>query len=294
MNAQSALVILDNPETHHLALERAWQLSQQTGIRLDCVAFAEPETKAVSTVGARRGTGCMPDDRLQQKTQPLRDTVADICDEDTAARMHSVWGYEIARWVENHVDASEYDLVIKTAHRSKRLLHTPLDWDLLRTCPTPLLFVSDNQLSSAATVLATVDLRHTDAKHEELNKRVLAEATVAAELNGGELHIVAVTELLRLVHDLEIVDERALEAKKRKQTKARLDALTKPYDIPSSNVHMPVGTLAGVVKLVAKKLSADLVVVGMSTHRHGWGLHVSSPAERILQRVSCDVLAVGS
>ena len=36
---------------------------------------------------------------------------------------------------------AQMDLVVKSVHRSKTLLHTPLHWQLIRSCPKPLLLV---------------------------------------------------------------------------------------------------------------------------------------------------------
>ena len=71
-----------------------------------------------------------------------------------------------------------------------------------------------------------------------------------------------------------------------------LERLLKPYHIPKSRVHMPVGKVGKVVAQTARKLKADVLVVGSFTHRAKQLAGLGNSAERIVTKAVCDVLAV--
>ena len=70
-----------------------------------------------------------------------------------------------------------------------------------------------------------------------------------------------------------------------------LSDLAKRYGIDDSAVHVIVGTPAIEIRQLAKKIDADLIVLG--THgRHGPGLMLGSTANAVLHGAPCNVLAV--
>ena len=47
--------------------------------------------------------------------------------------------------------------MLKSVHHSRTLTHKPLDWQLIRTCPTPLLLVSNKKGKRTGNVVAALD-----------------------------------------------------------------------------------------------------------------------------------------
>lgn len=210
----------------------------------------------------------------------------------SSSNLHTVWSDDIAGWVAQELTAKPVDLVVKTVHKSKTLLHTPLDWELLRSCPAPVLLTTSRRKKRSGKILAAIDLNHDDAKHRRLNLRVLNAARLFAGFMDAEIHVVAVTTMSPVLHDLDIIDEYALEKRVKKKTKLRLSALLSPYEIPQKHVHQPVGNVGSEVASCAHKLKADLLVVGTSVHRVKQAVGLGNSAERILQKAPCDLLAV--
>ena len=55
---------------------------------------------------------------------------------------------------------------------------------------------------------------------------------------------------------------------------------------------MPVGKVGQMVAATARKIDADMLVVGTCARRGAGGLVLGNSAERILTKAPCDVLAV--
>ena len=292
MRIDSILTILDKPKDAQTALERAIELQDLTSAHIDALAFswhAMCENNEVFSVEQRRQ---MKKEILRTRASDARDLLTDAQANARNLNLKTAWTSDIAGWVTDAAAKSSNNLVVKSVHRSKTLAHTPLDWALLRTCPAPVLLTGKRRRKRSNVVLAALDLRHNDAKHVRLNKRVLDAASYFADLYGAKVHCVAAIEMSRVLQDLEIFDERKVAKKAQQKTAKVLDGLIKGYPIAKANVHYPIGKVGRAVAKVSHALDADLLVVGSTAHRYRQAVGLGNSAEQILQRVGCDVLSV--
>ena len=292
MQVDTLLTILDKPKDAQTAFERAIELQDLTSAHIDALAFswhAMCENSDVFSVEQRR---LMKKEILRARTKEAQDLLADAKANARNLRLKTHWTSDIAGCVTDVAAKTSNSLVVKSLHRSKTLLHTPLDWELLRTCPAPVLLTGKRRRKRSNVVLAALDLRHSDAKHVRLNKRVLEAASYFADLYGAKIHCVAAIEMSRVLQDLEIFDERKVAKKARQKTGKALDELIKGYPIAKSHVHYPIGKVGRAVAQVTQALDADLLVVGSTAHRYRQAVGLGNSAEQILQRVTCDVLSV--
>jgi len=296
-NPDSVLVVLDKPKHEQRALTEALKIHRATSARLSLATFvwhAMVEQREVFDAHQRRA---LKREMLRTREEWLRDMVRDRRLGGLALDVEVAWTDDIADWVAER--AAEFDLVVKTVHRSRTMLHTPLDWQLIRECPSPLLLVSTQRprggrrgARSRQDVIATLDLRDQDRRHQLLNLRVLDAATRFAALRGGHLHCVAVVEFSEVLSDLELIDPHRVRREAVAANRDLLEALVEPYDIPASRIHQPAGKVGHMVAATARKTGAGLVVVG-SAARRGIGARVlGNSAEKILERSPADVLVV--
>ncbi len=297
-NPRSVLVVLDKPKHPQVALAEARRIQAAVpSAQLRLVSFvwhAIAEQKEVYDAHQRRA---LKREILRTREAWLRNLVRDQGLLAAPVSIEAVWTAGIAAWVAEH--SGEADLVLKSVHRSNALLHTPLDWELIRTCPKPLLLVGGPEgrrrrkaTRGANDVIATVDLRHRDRKHQTLNLKVLDAAARFADLRGGKLHCVAVVEFSEVLSDLEMIDPRKVRRQAVEASAEYLAAMLEPYQIPNSRVHRPAGKVGHMVAATARKTGAGLVVVG-SAARRGLGARVlGNSAEKILDRSPADVLVV--
>lgn len=297
---ESVLVILDKPKHSQEALDKALSLQAATGAHLHLVAFCwHPmcEQREVFDVHQRRA---MKKEILRVREQWLWDLVRDRKLNAADITVEVTWAEDIAAWVAGAVVERGDSLVVKSVHRSDSFLHTPLDWQLLRQSPVPVLLVNvpvksgrssraPNRKKPGKDVLASIDLRHNDRKHRTLNLRVLDAAARFAEISGGKMHCVAVVEYSEVLSDLDFINVRRVRADVVAKTKDLLAAMLEPYDIAKSRIHRPAGKVGQLVAATARKTNAGLMVVGSAAA--GRGL-IGSSAEKILDRAPCDLLVV--
>ena len=297
-NPTSILVILDKPKHEQSALADARKLlAKSPGAHLRLISFvwhAMAEQKNVFDAHQRRA---LKKEIVRNREVWLRDLVRDEGLSGSSVTIEVVWTDDISGWVE--ANAGDADLVVKSVHKSQTLLHTPLDWELMRTCPRPLLLVGGfrgkrkkRAAKSENDVIATLDLRHDDRKHRLLNFKVLDAATRFAELRGGKLHCVAVVEYSEVLSDLEIVDPRKVRKEAIAASGEFLEALIEPYDIAKTRVHRPAGKVGHMVAATARKTGAGLVVVGSAARRGLGAKLIGNSAEKILERSPADLLVV--
>lgn len=288
----SILVILDKPKHAQIALERARMLAAAAGAHLHLVSFcwlAMVEHRDVFSAHQRRA---LKQSVLRQREEWLRGLVRDAGLLAADVTIETVWTDDIAGWVAQAAAGGGFDLVVKSVHASKTLLHTPLDWQLLRTCPVPLYLAATVPVKRTGNVLATIDLRHTDRQHQLMNLRVLEAAQRLVGLGRGRLHCVHAVDSAAVLGGLDGVTPARVEREFKTRARELLESMLKPYGIPRARVHVPVGKVGAAVAAVAARTRAEVVVVGTSARRGLGAVLLGNSAERILTRVTSDVLAV--
>jgi universal stress protein E len=294
MTFSKVLTILDKPKHASTALSRATHLQNKSGCHLDLVSFCWQSMGDSGEIFDAHQTKAIRDEILRERREWQRQLVLDAGCSMRDVSLKTVWTDDIATWVHKQTASKSYDLVVKSIHRSKTLTHTPLDWQLLRTCSAPMLFTSKRQQRQrpGGKVLAAVDMRHNDARHTKLNRKVLAQAYAIADLYGAELHCVTAIEISQVLRDLDIVDTRSVKKKIVAGFQDHLDKLVEPYSIPKSRMHFPVGKVGQAVTQEAAKIKANLLVVGTLAHRTKQALGLGNSAEKIITRSPVDLLAV--
>ena len=296
-NINSVMVVLDKPKHKQVALARAHLLQTQSGAHLHLVSFcwqAMCEEKDVFDISQRRA---MKKEILRIRKEWLRGEILDRELNFDNITIDVVWTDDIASWINQRVTSGDFDLIIKAVHHSESMIHTPLDWQILRTCSAPILITSSGKRARkkkppSGNVLAAIDLRHSDKKHGILNLRVLDAANRFAEMQNAKLHCVYVVEYSKILSDLDFIDTRKVRSKAIKKSQTLLDALIEPYPITKSRVYTPLGKVGQTVARIANKINADLLVIGTKANRSAEDALLGNSAERVLSRASCDVLAV--
>lgn len=167
------------------------------------------------------------------------------------------------------------DLIVRASYqRSKierRVLKTT-DWTLLREAPCPVLLVKTDRVEQLSTLMVAVNLNAKDEAHQHLNDLAIQFATDVAKQTNADLHAVnSYIGSFGFVHPPD---------------------LARRVGIDRSRAHVAEGSPEEVVAEQAKAVGAQLVIIGSKARTGLSGLVVGNTAERILDRVSCDVLCL--
>lgn len=298
---KNILVAIQHPqESRQMGLKRAAELAERFGARLTLLhvvfnPYAVGPNFYESTIeeGIER---TLTDHRseLRKLAEPLRKRGIKV-------NVQAIWDYPAYEGVVREVMRSKPDLVVAESHRHRmgaRLFLSNTDWQLIRACPAPLLFVKSDKPYGKIRVLAAVDPMHGHDKPARLDKRILEAGQALAEAHNGSLDVVhAFWPLSMFVGGafgdpiMVPVDPKIEQAQEKRMRKA-LDRLVAPFEIPASRVRADIGTPEAVIDLQARKLKANLVIMGAVSRRGLERVFIGNTAERAMDKLDCDVLTI--
>lgn len=211
------------------------------------------------------------------------------------------WDYPPHEAVVRRALETGADLVIAATHPHRlggRILLRNTDWELIRHCPAPLLLVKSHRQYQKPTVLAALDPFHAHARPADLDARLLAVGNTFARLLHGTLHafhaympMISVAAIAVSAAPLVVLPPEAEEAHGRQIARV-IDQLAKRAGIPPACRHIQMGEVAGELPATAKRLRSGLVVMGAVSRSALARLFIGNAAERVLDKLACDVLIV--
>lgn len=132
-------------------------------------------------------------------------------------------------------------------------------------------------------ILAAVDL-------SSESTLVRDKALMLATQHAAELHLVHVLPLIvGYPFDVLAVDIQGLQEEARKHARSTLLELGGKLGIPAERLHSLIGPAAAEIRELAKRLGADLIVMG-GHGKHGLELILGSTSSSVTHGVSCDLL----
>jgi len=196
------------------------------------------------------------------------------------------------------------DLLVKDSHyhaQARRALFGAADWPLIRACPVPLLYAKPRRWRTAPRIAAAVDPGHPQDVPAALDRRLVAIAARLARSLRGSLQVVhaylpldpalaggAVLGLPGV--DAGSVDELVVEAGRR--ARHAVTSLLRGLPAPRPPVVLLRGAAIETLPGFAEVEDLDLLVMGAVARSRAYELLIGATAERLLERVACDVLIV--
>jgi universal stress protein E len=286
MRENTILVVVDATAASRApALERAAWLANQAGARLELFACAyEPDSDAGREAPAAR------EQALAQQRRHLEQLAAPLRQQGLAVSIDVVWDHPFDAAILKKAAAHDYWLVAKdTQHHNlaQRTLLTNVDWHLIRTCPVPLLLVKDRKLAAEPNVLAAVDPLNQHDKPAALDDRIYTFAADLARVLRGQLHVVhsygtplgaeLPPDAVKVIGD---------------EHRAAMARFLDTHAALGGRPHLYEGRAHECLQQAAKEHAADFVVMGAVARRGLKRLFIGSTAERVLDRLPCDLVII--
>ncbi|WP_138379945.1 universal stress protein [Luteithermobacter gelatinilyticus] len=202
------------------------------------------------------------------------------------------WNKSLIDAVEKACAKEEFDLIIKTGHRSETLFHRPSDFHLLTLPKIPVLILHAHRWRSKRVVLATVDFSNDDEEQMALNDKVLTQARYFADLLDASLHCSYVITYNPALADLDIINTNEMQKRFKEKRLKKLQDYVAKYGIPPENIHIKAGKANKVIPSQAGKLHAELVVLGTHRRKGLSRIVLGSTCEKILKILRTDILAI--
>ena len=241
---------------------------------------------------------------LTERVEFLEEAADDLRARGLAVETHVHWDNPLYRGIVRRVHESSPDLVVKDTHYHsviRRTVLTNTDWNLIRTCPAPLLLAKPGEWRRPATILAALDPGHLGDKPAALDHDILDAAQLLADRLSCELHAVhaffpapllaATTTMAGMPFPDSVAVTEVVEVE-RQRIRAVLAGIAAAHALPAERVHLEQGAAAEVLPRLAEKLAADIVVMGAVSRSRMQELFLGSTAERVLDRIASDVLVV--
>lgn len=190
---QRILLMLGADLRHTPALERAAALAHATGATLHICAFIEE----VDTLGLMSGDENLLQSRVSDNRQWLADEATLMHENGIRVSTEVMLTRDLLQAALTQINEIEPDLLIKDVQHEpalKRLLVTPLDWQLLRQSPCPVHLVTQVHCPLPRIVVAAVDPVHPKHPYSDLNEAVIQAASNLAHQCNAELHLLHVCD----------------------------------------------------------------------------------------------------
>jgi universal stress protein E len=214
-------------------------------------------------------------------------------------RVRVRWDYPVYESIVREAVREDVDLVVAESHRHTRAARVVLsntDWQLIRLCPCPVLFVKTAKPYDRVRVLAAVDPLHAHAKPEQLDRTILAEARDLAETFNGSMHAVHAYLLATPFTSGVLMEPVPLPVNVAEQHLAEVrqafEKLVKPYALGPRRTHLRAGNAAVEIPAVAEEVGAGVVVMGAVSRSGLKRLFIGSTAERVIDHLACDVMVI--
>ena len=284
------LLIIADTKNKCFATPRGLSLAARLGLQAEVVAFTyTPLGKLKINLAEQAG---IRQRLLAERKQAVQARIDKHSEAGQKVKLKVVWEKDIHRWINEHCADSDYLAVVKTGRRSESLLHTSVDWQLLRECPAPVLIVAEKRWHHTRPVLASLDLSSDLPDKRKLNHKVLASAKWLADTLNVELEIITAVEVPVLLADLDLVDPIAFVREAVEEMQPHLRELAAAHDLPASAFRCKRGPVARVINSRAAKVRAQIVVMGTVGRKGVKARLMGNTAEKVLGHLKTDVLAI--
>lgn len=285
----SILIIADRGSNCH-ATARGLQLAAKLGLDAELVACTYAPLGNLDITRAEKAAARKR--LLAERETAVRASIDKYRSGAQSVRLKVIWEKDLHSWISTRCGSGGYEMVIKTGNRSESLVHTSLDWQLLRECPADVMIVAARRWHRSKPVLASLDLGSKLRGKRELNHRVLARAKYLAASLGVQLEIIAAIEVPVLLSDLDLVDPGSYARDAKKAMRPHIEELASAHDLPAGLFYCKRGPVARVIADRAARLDAQLVVVGTVGRKGVKARLLGNTAETVLRHLKTDVLAV--
>ncbi len=155
------------------------------------------------------------------------------------------------------------------------------------------MFVKQARAYGRARVVAAIDPLHDNAKAAGLDARILAVAQAVANAHSGRVDVIhAYLPLATYMEPAVAVVDPQVEQQYERNLRRTLERSVAAIDLPGDRVHPVMGSAYSVLPDAARRLRADVLVMGAVSRRGLKRLFIGSTAERTIDRANCDVLVV--
>lgn len=295
------LVVTDSKNKGHIMLKRAVALAKTNQATLTVLEVVEKSPRDMKMLITSMNLANIQDMIIKERLKELNHLISPIKNKGIPVSARVLLGTPFIEII-REVLRNKHDLVMIMAEGKSGLretLFSTTTMHLMRKCPCPVWALKATKRGRFARILAAVDLDPSDELKSHLNAKIIRLATSLAQSERSKLHIIHTWSLygesflstLGRVKESEI-DKMINKAKKMHQMWLREFVKKYAPGIPLRQFHLLQGDAGRLIPELARRKRIELFVMGTVGRTGIPGLFIGNTAERILQCVTCSVLAV--
>lgn len=297
LNDKNMMVVIDPSSESQPALEQAEEIALSYGAKLTALLCVYDRAAEIDTVlggtllkNLRKPVLAKKREWLEQLLRPYRDRGLDI----TAKVEWEKHEHEI---INRLVETNGYGLIIKTAHHNsalKRILFTPVDWKLIRTCKASTLFIQKKAALRGGQLLLALDLMEEDKDLEQMNRFLLEETIKVAETLNLDINLVNAYPSIYVFATFapQEFSPPIIQKNIKDAHHDALQVIAERYNIDKNRTFLQEGLVGSAVTEVANDICAGIVVVGSHSRVGIPGFFYGNSAESILETIDRNLLVL--
>lgn len=298
------LAVIDPTVEIHHAAAKAATLARACGATLELfVCDFDPALTGqpfFDTDALRR----LREEFVSERAEMLEQMAEELRGGGLNVETHVHWDNPLHRGILRRVEESSPDLVVKDTHHHsllRRTLVSNTDWNLIRACPVPLLLAKATAWPARPRLLAAIDPGHAGDKPATLDHDIVDAARFLAARLDGDVRIVhsffpaallAVTVGMAgipLAADWTAAD---IIEQGRQEATAAVRLVAEARGLPEDAIRIVQGAAAETLPAHAEAEHAAMLVMGAVSRSRLQEAFIGSTAERVLDRIPCDILVV--
>jgi universal stress protein E len=173
---------------------------------------------------------------------------------------------------------SKADLVVRGIGTGARCTFSVSDYDLVCSCPAPLLLTRGKRWRSSPTVAAAVDISG-DESPDRIHTILVAAGNIAGRC-GAALEVLYAGRFDNAPPGAEQAQRELLSAR------------AAAADVRPLKMHLLNGDAARAIPEFVARCGYDLLVLGALTHRRVMTAQIGALTGRLVETVDCDLLLV--
>jgi universal stress protein E len=272
----SILVVLDRSARDAPLVSKALVLARELNARIELFSCDAEHEYALKHAYDRRGVEAARQKCVADLNDYLRRLSYVVTAQDVAVSVDVVCESPQYEGIVHKVFKTCPDLVMKAAASGDAAGSSALDsndWELVRTCPVPLLLSRGREWSTRPRFAAAVDV--SDEETPRLLQRILRSAAYLSEGCHGEL-------------DLVFGERSGADALTEKAHAARLRDLAQEVQLAADRVWRLSGDPATTFSAFAAEQKPDVLVIGALTHQVRDTGHVGTLTRKLVDTLDCD------
>lgn len=274
----SILVVLDRSPRDTPLLTKALLLARELNARIELFSCDTQHEYARQNVSDQRGVETARQNAVADLYDYLRRLSHSVTAQNVAVTIDVVCKSLLHEGIVHKVFKSCPDLVMKAAGSGRSAGRPTLDandWQLVRTCPVPLMLSRGGAWSSRPRFAAAVDM--SEEETPGLLERILRSAAYLSDGCRGEL-------------DLVFGECSSASGPSGKSHTAKLRNLARELHLGDDRVWTLTGDPAATLPAFAAKRQSDVLVLGALAHQTHPTTLVGTLTRKLMDTLDCDFL----